>query len=87
MRTRIEQLQLLTDVVEGRVSSVSLDYPISIAVISEYLKQVHNLNDLDNLQSNGWNWDYWTYYEGELGKFCLSGSGYYAKQNFSKYES
>lgn len=65
MKTKEELLNLISDVVDGEIQHVKLDYPLSINEITDYLKETHNLEDTDEFDSNGWQWDYWLYFEGE----------------------
>lgn len=84
MKTKEELLELISDVVNGEISDVKLDYPLSIETIVKYVEDVHNLKDTDEFDTNSWQWDYWMYFEGEQGRFCLSGTGYTATQKFYK---
>mgnify|MGYP000175562153 CR=1 FL=1 len=84
MRTKEELLELISDVVNGKIHDVELDYPLPIDKIGKYLKETHNLEDTDEFDHNSWSYDYWCYYEGVQGRFCLGGSGYYSTQSFSK---
>ena len=84
LRTEKELLEQISKVVEGEIPSFEMDYPISIDTITEYLKEKHQLEDTDEFESNGWQWDYWMYYQGEQGRFVLGGVGWYATQSFSK---
>lgn len=84
MKTKKELLELISDVVNGEIYDVDLDYPLPVDEISKHLKETHSLEDTDEFDSDGWDYDYRVYFEGIKGRFCLAGSGYYATQSFSK---
>lgn len=62
-------------VIDGEVNSVRSENLISPDVVVDYLESI-GFEDED-IDTNGWDWDFWINLSKEGKKFVLSGSGYY----------
>jgi len=63
------------DAVEAKLVGV---YPADVKNYVEKLKGIES----DEMDINGWEWDFWMYYTIEDTKYVLSGSGYYGSLVF-----
>ena len=53
--------------------------------VNQYITKVLK-GTRDEIDHNGWQWDYWITYTIDNKKYTLAGSGYYGNMSFSKYE-
>lgn len=73
---------LVRSVIDGSLETVDLpDLPIN--VVMSYLYTKYGIEtDTDNLETNGWQWDYWFTIEHKGKEYCLEGNGFYGNQVF-----
>lgn len=57
-----------------------------IADVTKIMKSLGAEDLKDKFETNGWQWDFWQYYELNGQQYMLSGSGYYGDLKFSKYD-
>jgi hypothetical protein len=62
-------------VISGEISSTSSSILISPHEIDSYL--ISEGLEQGNLDTNGWDWDFWMDYSKDDKKYILSGSGWY----------
>jgi hypothetical protein len=71
-------------IISGEIKEADVKPPIAPSKVTDYLKELGYEEDLD---FNGWQWDYWIYYRQKGCKtLVLCGSGYYGGQVFMEEE-
>lgn len=61
---------------------VAISELISAGDINEYIKSIGE--EVGELETNGWQYDFWQNYKINSKYYCLSGSGYYGGLEFSE---
>ena len=78
-----EMKQGIKDVIDGVTSEFESDF-LTPSYIDEFIMSKYGIR-MDDIDSNGWQWDYWiTYYINNV-RYMLCGSGFYGGLRFSKY--
>lgn len=79
----LEQMASKIDMtVAGIINDAALHY-VSPNEAVEYLRKITDMEDLEEFDSNGWDWDFWMgFKKGEI-HYTLSGSGYRGELYFS----
>ena len=77
--------ELLKKVIDGEVESIDITMT-PICEIEDLLKSNFGAEDLELMgdETNGWQVDFWYYFELPEGRFMLSGSLHYGNFKFSK---
>lgn len=78
----IENMKIaINKVINGEQKSVSLDgiYPNDV---KEYIEELGG-EDLQEFDSNGWQWDFWMYFLYNGQRYMLAGSGYFGDLTFN----
>lgn len=65
----------IKQVLEGEINTCTSDTLISPDVLVDYLK--HLGLEKGDIDSNGWQWDFWIPFNTTTKEYVLSGSGYY----------
>ncbi len=73
-------------VIDGAEDTIELGTNCYINDVSGVIKEMGGKELEDKFDSNGWQWDFWAYYEVNGKEYCLSGSGYYGNLKFSLSE-
>lgn len=77
--------ELIRSVIDGDVDTVDLSLMVAPSTAFDIIENVLGLEQTSDLDTNGWQWDFWQHYEDSEGKkFVLSGSGYYGELEFKK---
>jgi len=67
---------------------LKLDYTLPLIDFEELIKSLGFKEDRDNFDTNGWEIDFWYYFEHpSYGNFCLSGSFWYGNFTITKEEN
>ena len=84
MGVRLERLQdLLRSVVESRVESVDLEW-YSPQEIADTIKAMYKIDGYADMETNGWQVDFWITYIIYDRKFVYSGGWYYGGAKFTE---
>ena len=70
-----EMVSKIESVLEGKETSVRILYVRPNDVISYMVNKGHTYDD--NIDTNGWSWDYWLSFEANGKSYTLGGDGYY----------
>lgn len=77
----------LKKVVNGDVDEVDLSMKCSPNEAAEFIENILKLDPQGEIETNGWQYDFWLHYKNPEGKkFCLSGGGWYGELFFGVRE-
>lgn len=76
-----QMTEKIQTVLDGEEERVALHY-ISPSTAVKYLNNIDGVENLEDFDSNGWDWDFWMGFEFEGAKYTLAGSGYQGTLNF-----
>lgn len=69
----------IKSVIEGRLNNVQFDFLVPNAA-DEYIKALGGVRG--DIDTNGWDWDFWVTYTIDNKKYTLAGSGWSGKRWF-----
>jgi hypothetical protein len=64
-------------VLQGNSNEEYLTFLVSPSKAADIIADTWKAEEIGDMDTNGWQYDFWQYYEHEGKKYCLSGSGWY----------